>query len=386
MKKIKKIGGKEMKLKDLQALRAKALDEATEAVDNGDMDLYKAKYEEAEGYLEQINALNDLEKAKTVNTIADFNVMPAEPVTPEAKNELKAFVNFMRTGDVSNAMVEKVDEDGGLIVPEDISMKINEFKRNFESLEKLVNVEPVRRPKGSRLYEKLGTMTPFVAVDEMGEIPEIDGPKFERIVYSITNYAGILPMSNDLIQDSDENIIAYAARWGARKSVITRNKLILDAIKTLTAVPMATVNDFKMAMNVTLDPMFLSSTKIITNQDGLQWLDTLTDKNGAYLMQPLITDPTKKQIAGKEVVVIGNAFLPSENGKAPMIIGDLKEAVTLFDRQKQSILTTNVGGKAFTRNSTDMRFIEREDVQLVDKAAVVYGQIDVSSVTAPAGV
>lgn len=365
-----------MKLKDLQALRAKALDEATEAVDSGDMETYKAKYEEAESYLAQINALNDLEQAKNINTVVDFNVMPGSESKKEVQNELKAFANYMRSGEVSAAMVEKTDEDGGYIVPEDISMKINEYKRNFESLENLVNVEPVRRPKGSRLYEKLGDMTPFVAVEEMGEIPEIDGSKFERIVYDIKNYAGILPMSNDLIQDSDENVIDYAARWGARKSVVTRNSLILNVIKTLSAVTLKTTDDIKKAMNVTLDPLFLTTSVIVTNQDGFNFLDTLKDKNGNYLMQPLVTDPSKRQIFGKEVKVIGNKFLPSEGTVAPLIIGDLKEAVTLFDRQQQSILTTNVGGKAFTRNSTDMRFIEREDVKLVDKAAVVYGKLD----------
>ena len=81
---------------------------------------------------------------------------------------------------------------------------------------------------------------------------------------------------------------------------------------------------------------------------------------------------------GKPVSVISDKYLPNGGTKTtpkyPLIIGDLKEAVKLFDRQQYSILTTNVGGKAFYRNSTDMRIIEREDVVLWDTDAVVYAE------------
>ncbi|RCK11059.1 phage major capsid protein, partial [Bacillus licheniformis] len=87
--------------------------------------------------------------------------------------------------------------------------------------------------------------------------------------------------------------------------------------------------------------------------------------------------PTKKLLFGKPVSVISDKYLPSSGTKTPkhpLIIGDLKEAVKLFDRQQYSILTTNVGGKAFYRNSTDVRIIEREDVVLWDTDAVVYAE------------
>ncbi|UTH13300.1 phage major capsid protein [Macrococcus equipercicus] len=365
-----------MKFKDLQALKAQAVDAAHDSIDAGDMDKYKEHKAEIDKINAQIEAYSEIQEAEKVNQVLDFNQMPKDPVIQDKQTEVKSFVNFMRTGLISDAMVEKVDEDGGLLVPEDISFKINEYKREYVSLEDYVNVEPVSRPKGSRLYEKLSTMTPLVAVEEMTEIPEIEGPGFERINFMVKNYAGILPMSNDLIQDSDENVVAYAARWGARKSVVTRNSLILSLIKQLPVQAINSVDGIKTAINVTLDPVFHGGAVIITNQDGFNVLDLLKYEDGKYVMQPNPIDPTKKQIEGKDVIMFSNKVLPSNAGKAPIIIGDLKEAITLFDRQQQSILTTNIGGKAFTRNSTDMRFIEREDVKFVDKEAVVYAEID----------
>nr|WP_269820042.1 phage major capsid protein [Bacillus velezensis] len=52
--------------------------------------------------------------------------------------------------------------------------------------------------------------------------------------------------------------------------------------------------------------------------------------------------------------------------------------MVLFDRQQQSIASTDVGG-AFETNTTKVRAIEREDVKLWDSEAVVYGQLTLSA-------
>ncbi|WP_269820040.1 phage major capsid protein [Bacillus velezensis] len=51
--------------------------------------------------------------------------------------------------------------------------------------------------------------------------------------------------------------------------------------------------------------------------------------------------------------------------------------MVLFDRQQQSIASTDVG--AFETNTTKVRAIEREDVKLWDSEAVVYGQLTLSA-------
>ena len=54
-----------------------------------------------------------------------------------------------------------------------------------------------------------------------------------------------------------------------------------------------------------------------------------------------------------------------------MFYGDLKQAVTLFDRQQMSLLTTNIGGGAFENDETKIRVIDRFDVEATDGDAFV---------------
>ena len=122
----------------------------------------------------------------------------------------------------------------------------------------------------------------------------------------------------------------------------------------------------------------------------------LEDKNGRPLLNPDPTDSNKMQIrAGATVVplvVLPNDDMPSETNKLPMIIGDLKEGIVLFDRKKINIMTSNtavVGTdeeqiNAFEDDCTIFRGIEREDVEVRDKKAFENCYIDVTAVTAEA--
>ncbi|MGG3432408.1 phage major capsid protein, partial [Bacillus subtilis] len=178
--------------------------------------------------------------------------------------------------------------------------------------------------------------------------------------------------------DTQEALLQYLSNWLAKKSAVTRNTLILEQLGSLAKTTISKQDDIKDILNVKLDPAINATTKAVTNQSGFNVLDKLKDAFGRYLLQPNPTDPTKKLLFGKPVSVISDKYLPNggtkTNPKYPLIIGDLKEAVKLFDRQQYSILATSVGGKAFYRNSTDLRIIEREDVVLWDTDAVVYAE------------
>lgn len=274
------------------------------------------------------------------------------------------------------------DENGGLLLPKDIQTAINQHKRTLSQLEPFINVTPVTTLSGYRVYEKIATM---VALEELTaddeDIPETDNPKFKKISYKIRDFGGWLPVPNNLLQDSDQNIIAYLTQWFARKSVVTRNKYILEILRKGTPKAFADYKAIKKALNVDLDPMLSASAIILTNQDGFQYLDTLEDKNGRPLLQVDVTNPTRKLFAGKTIEVVGNSVLPTtEAKKAPIFAGSLTDVVTMFVRQGYQIKSTDVGGTAFRKNRTEIRMIEREDFVEVDPDAMVYGEIDVSSV------
>ena len=69
----------------------------------------------------------------------------------------------------------------------------------------------------------------------------------------------------------------------------------------------------------------------------------------------------------------------ADEGKIPFIIGDLKEGIYYFDRQQMNIAESNVAAigdlNAFEQDLTIYRAIEREDVEVRDADAFVYGYI-----------
>ena len=303
------------------------------------------------------------------------------------KNDMNIFERMKEIREVPTAtpyLKSDTDADGGLIVPKDVQTRINEYKRQYAfELQSLVDVERVTAPTGLRVFEKLADSVAFVNIDEWETIGEVATPQFEKKEYSLAQYAGILPIPRNLLQDTDAALLDTIAKFIARKTIVTRNAQILAKIDASYSVKkaLAGVDDFKDVLNVELDAVFANNAKIITNQDGFNVLDKLKDENGNYLLQPDVKSPTGKALLGKAVVLVPNRELPSNTGKAPVYIGDMKEAIKFFDRGVYEITSTEIGGNAFTRNSMDIRVIDRFGVEAWDTAAVVAGEL-----TVPTGV
>lgn len=276
---------------------------------------------------------------------------------------------------VNNALSSQTGEDGGYLIPVDQRTAIKELKREFTALEPLVNVETVSTLTGTRNIEKDAEFTPFVEFAEGDDVPDVDGPQFVNIQYAVKDRGGILPIPNHLLKDNTAGLRNYLNRWLAKKEVATRNYLIINLLQTLPKTAISGIDDIKNILNVTLDPSIARMSVVIMNQDSFNLFDKMKDSDGNYLLQKDPQNPTRKLLAGKTIHVFSNKILPSTETAAPVIIGSLKEAVTLFDRQAMSLLATSVGGDAFKKNRTDIRAITREDVQFVDTDAVVYGEI-----------
>lgn len=361
------------KLRELMQLKAEKVTMAENAINNKETELANSLMEEIKGYTEEINQIQNLISLKHDDKVVDLH--------EESKEEtgLVAVKNYIKSGivNVAGPLKESEGENGGYLVPEDVRTAINEYRRSFVSLKNYVDVRSVVVPSGSEVYEKTSQLTGLTNITELGEIQEMNAEVFEKITYAVKNFGGILPVSRFLLQDSPENLLAYLGKWFMKKQVVTENKEIIAVLKTLTKKAITKVDEIKEAFNVTLDPIFLDNTKVLTNQDGFNVLDSLKDKNGNYLLQPVVTDPTKRTLLGKEVIVLPNTHLPNETAnKFPLYIGDLKEAVRVYELNELEIKSTDVGGKAFTRNSYDTRLITRFDVKAIDKEAVVKLEFD----------
>ncbi|MCM3589633.1 phage major capsid protein [Brevibacillus borstelensis] len=270
------------------------------------------------------------------------------------------------------------DGDVGILVPQDIQTQINTLMREWNDLSQYVTVENVSALSGTRVLETDANMTPFADVDEYGEIQETDNPKFTSISYKVKSRAGYLPLTNELLADTDANLIGYVTNWIARKAAHTRNVHILALLQTLTPKELADLKAINKVLNVDLDPAISRSAILLTNQDGYDWLDNQVDGMGRPILSDDITQPGRKLFKGRPIAVVSNRNLPSANDKAPLFIGNLKQFMVLFNRRFFELASTREGGDAWRRNTTEMRTIMRDDYVQWDAAAAVYGQLDIT--------
>lgn len=325
-------------------------------------DMFKEQYTEA--------------RANEVVNMSEEDKKPLTENEEEVKaNFVKDFKNLVR-GRYQNLLDSKTDHSGsdaGLTIPQDIRTAINTLVRQYDSLQEYVNVENVTTLTGSRVYEKWTDITGLANIDdEAGKIADIDDPKLTLIKYTIKRYAGISTVTNSLLADSAENILAWLSGWIAKKVVVTRNKAILGVVDKLPTKPTLTKWDDIIDLEAKVDPAIKQTSFFLTNTSGFTALKKVKNALGDYLMERDVKSPTGYSINGFAVKEISDRWLPNaSSGVMPLYFGDLKQAVTLFDRQQMSLLSTNIGGGAFETDTTKVRVIDRFDVVATDTEAFV---------------
>lgn len=329
------------------------------------------------------DALHEQMIEAQAQAVVDMSDDEVEELTDKEKDIkdtfVKNFVSMVKGDPTILAQVSSdTDESGnqiGLTIPQDIRTTINKLVRRFDSLEQYVNKESVTTPTGSRVFEKWSDIKPLANLDaEDAAIGDNDDPKLTLVKYAIKRYAGITTATNTLLKDTAENILAWLSDWIAKKVVVTRNLKIIEAMDAVPAKPtIANFDDIKNLALKGVDPAIRSTSFFLTNTSGITELAKVKDAMGNYLLQRDVTQPDRYLIEGKQVVEIADKWLPSKSGNHPLYFGDLKQAVTLFDREHLSLLTTNIGAGAFEKDLTKIRVIDRFDVVTTDKEAFVAG-------------
>lgn len=345
---------------------------------------------------EKYDLLDEMEKEEDEDMQAKAAEGNVREVKAKKKNVVSAFVNALRAGfkkqpvakedaEILNAMKEGTDEEGGLTVPEDISTKIRTLRRSEDALEMLVRVENTTNVKGSRVYEINADSVPFDTIDEESIFPECETPIMKKVEYVIKKMGGILKVTYELLQDSDENIIAYLTKWITKKVKATRNALIIKKLDEMTdgyEIEATTIDDLKNIFNVELDAALTAGARVVTNQSGFNWLDKLKDSDGNYILQKDPTNATKKLLFGEYPVhVMSNKTIKAgKNGKTPIYCGNFEEAITLYDRENLTIGISTEAGDLWTKDQTGLKVRERLDCQIVDDCAVIKAEIPSSEI------
>ena len=311
----------------------------------------------------------------------------AEKKAEEKKqgDSVKAFADAARNGFVAKDMTEGSMADGGYTVPEDIVTRIEKYRDAKASLRQHVRVVPVQTKSGARTFKKRSTVTGFAKVLENGKFAKKNTPQYERLSYLIEKYGGYFVLSEEVMEDSDENLVNEVVELIGDEARVTDNVEIISAIKANKSTPVnfEDLDGIKNALNVTLGQAFRATSKIYTNDNGLQFLDTLVDGNGRPLLAPSPTDPMKMVLAcgptTVPIVVLPNADFPNLTEGIPFLIGDLYEGFVLWDRRQITLVqskTASVEGyNAFEQGGLLIRADERGDYTVRDAQAFVLGYI-----------
>lgn len=281
---------------------------------------------------------------------------------------------FVENAAGSPGQIEHDDERGGFLVPEEQGKKIEKFRRKRIALKDYVRVIPVTTLSGKMPVEteQNGELTEFEELTAINE-SEIT---FAQQKWAVSDYGDIIPISNTLLEDTEIELVEYVGDQFSKKAVNTENKKILAKLKAITAGKSEKGDSYraiKTALNKKLDTSIAQTAKIFTNQSGYNYLDLLEDKNGKPLLQPMLAEPSKYALNGKEVVVLDDLLLASNGNALPFYVGDLEEAIRFYDRKGLEMAISGHAG--FTKYATLLRVVERFDVQEFDKGAVVLVEI-----------
>ena len=275
-----------------------------------------------------------------------------------------AIAKFIRTGQTRDIEGLKTTDSGSAaLIPTEV------LKPHF--LEKTRNplldlVQRVKVNSGSGKYPVIKkTDGKMVSTDELKANPELGKPSISEIDYSIKTYRGYIPVSQEMIDDADYDIMSIVEDEVFNQGENTELSLVATILKSATQADAAGFDGIKDIYNKKLKSIYKAS--IVVTQSMFAALDKVKDKNGRYMLQTDVASPTGYSFGGKTIYPVDDTVFGSE-GDMKFFIGDVSEFVKLFDRSQVSVKWVNndIYGQL-------LGLFIRLDVKKVDAAAGFFG-------------
>ncbi|WP_347087742.1 phage major capsid protein [Streptococcus rubneri] len=275
-----------------------------------------------------------------------------------------AIAKFIRTGQTRDIEGLKTTDSGSAaLIPTEV------LKPHF--LEKTRNplldlVQRVKVNSGSGKYPVIKkTDSKMASTDELKANPELGKPIISEIDYSIKTYRGYIPVSQEMIDDADYDIMSIVEDEVFNQGENTELSLVATILKSATQADAAGFDGIKDIYNKKLKSIYKAS--IVVTQSMFAALDKVKDKNGRYMLQTDVASPTGYSFGGKTIYPVDDTVFGAE-GDMKFFIGDVSEFVKLFDRSQVSVKWVNndIYGQL-------LGLFIRLDVKKVDAAAGFFG-------------
>ena len=275
-----------------------------------------------------------------------------------------AIAKFIRTGQTRDIVGLKTTDSGSAaLIPTEV-LKPHFLDKPRNPLLDLV--QRVQVNSGSGKYPVIKkTDGKMVSTDELKANPELGKPSISEIDYSIKTYRGYIPVSQEMIDDADYDIMSIVEDEVFNQGENTELSLVATILKSATQADAAGFDGIKDIYNKKLKSIYKAS--IVVTQSMFAALDKVKDKNGRYMLQTDVASPTGYSFGGKTIYPVDDTVFGAE-GDMKFFIGDISEFVKLFDRSQVSVKWVNndIYGQL-------LGLFIRLDVKKVDEAAGFFG-------------
>jgi len=320
----------------------------------------EAKAEDTKAKAETKEEIDEVEKDEVEKIEEEKEEKRSEIKTMKeikAFNAVDDFEGYIRSQGTETRGLDTTN--GAILVPVEVSTSVLELKDGLVDLSAYVTKEAVGTGQGKFPVAKRAKAI-LATKAELAEIASIDEPLFNEVEYKVETRIGQIAFSNELIEDAEIDVVAYAKRQMQRMVKNTNNANIMTVLNSFAKVDATNADELKRVVNVDLDPEL--DLKIVLNQDAYQSIDTMKDSQGRYLLQDSIAVASGKTLFGKEVIVVSNKVAPTPNTKTGFIwIGDMKEAVFMAQRNEIS-----AEWEKFDRYSKGLAVGIRSDYKILD--------------------
>ena len=275
-----------------------------------------------------------------------------------------AIAKYIRTGQTREiAGLKTTDSGSAALIPTEV-LKPHFVNKTRNPLLDLV--ERVKVNSGSGKYPVIKkTDGVMVSTEELKSNPELGKPAISEIDYSIKTYRGYVPVSQEMIDDADYDIMTIVEDEVFNQGENTELSLVTAVLKTATQADAAGFDGIKDIYNKKLKSIYKAS--IVVTKSMFAALDKVKDKDGRYMLQTDVASPTGYSFGGKTIYKVDDTVFGNE-GDMKFFIGDVTEFVKEFDRAQVSVKWVNndIYGQL-------LGLFIRLDIKKVDEEAGFFG-------------
>jgi HK97 family phage major capsid protein len=274
------------------------------------------------------------------------------------------------------------DSVGGYLIPEELRSEILRVAQGQYGLARSeMRYLPFTGPGNERRIPALASSVSVSWTDEAGK-KKSTAPTFDIVHQTLKKLAAIVPMTEEIIEDSTINLTALVAELFAEAvakeedlqffngdgspwtGILNNGKV--NVVNTLTTDPRDVTAEDLLALVDATPSGALSGAKFYMHRSVFSKVRSLREgegKDGVYLVQqPTATEPTN--IWGYPVVTSDAFPLATETGQdQPFVLfGNLKQAAIFGDKQQ---LRVKMLDQATVRNSGDTSDINLAEQDMV---------------------